>query len=426
MFQKILWTLEQAIFVILLKTTEPIITVLQTILDLLFGPTKSDLLRKNEYVFRYNVLLNTKVVGTQLSNHRLFLKKFRSVEDISIIENEDVTLYGVEEDSFIFVRTKAGINLYDGDKYPFFPVIQHDATTEVMMVSHEAVFRYMDTKPSRDGKNMSMLYIIGRCGSTLVTQMVHCSGQAITICGPNALDNVMKLSNQKDVIVSKNSTKDIKLMKTSLLLLARDPEKSYFIKAFPTLTGCMPHIVQHAMPGITEMFMYRALKPVLTSYMKLSGPLFSHRIANYFIRGLPLKYRRIWNKIKVTDPQRKLLFNMMGQIHPFYLEAAERKELKSFNYESLMADKEGFCKSLLETIGVGSEHVPNALRALNRDSQGKYAALSRAVLKTRSVTISEEALQWAKVIARDEFGIELEGPDYSITNFPNPWQSYEQ
>ena len=119
----------------------------------------------------------------------------------------------------------------------------------------------MDSKPTKDGKNVSLLHMTGRCGSTLLSAMVHKTGQAIVISEPNVLVHAMEMFNKIDISISKERKQQIKILRMCLLLLVKYPSKLYFIKLEPVAAYSLLHLVQFSLPGTIEMFMHRALKP---------------------------------------------------------------------------------------------------------------------------------------------------------------------
>lgn len=299
-------------------------------------------------------------------------------------------------------------------------LVEVDISTEANSIPS----RHMRQKTEgRDGSNITLLYNIGRCGSTLVTSMVYRAQQCVVISEPFAVLDIAARFNELDRPVTAECTEYFEMIRCVLLLLAKDPEKLYFMKIHGVATASFLHLVHLALPGTREIFLYRAVKPTLTSFKRLFGPGYLWLIADLLLKYYPIKYRKIWEKVGKRGCDKKLLFEIISQMHPFYLEAEQRKEIKSYSYESLLGNKEVFCESLLRDIGIGKEHVPKALTALEKDSQ-KNSPFSRDALANRDGNVSEGTFRWARKIAKEEFGIEIEGEDYVVKNFPNSWENY--
>lgn len=400
--------------------------LLQLFINIFYGP-RSKHFKNGGSVLCYNILMDLKQNAMQPNSIHLFLKKFKKVVDISVIEDSDVSLYCINKKDFVFVRTRRGVDLYNANAHPIFFMVQHETAIELMTVPHAAVFEYVSRKelPPEHAASITLLYNISRCGSTLVTSMVDNTRQRVVISEPFALINVAEIINTPNRHVSAElSSEYFQLIRTTLLVLAKQYDKSYFIKVPGIITASLLHLAHKALPGIKELFLYRALKPTVSSFRRMTGPAFFWVIAEILLLGHPLKYRQIWKQVKVRSPQKKVFFQFLCQMHPFYLEARTRRDLKSYSFESLIRDKNGFCRSFLRDVGIGEEYDSIALSALDRDSQ-ENSPVSRKRLLGRRDKVSLQACDWAKDIAKQYLGIEIGGDDFMITNFPNSWESYD-
>ena len=397
--------------------------VVQLFLDLFYGPTNEHY--KLDGVFCYDVLLDIKQQVIQPNNIHLFLKKFRKVDDISVISESGVTLHSITKRDFIFVRCTQGSDLYNSNLHPIFFIVQHETAFEVMTVPHKTVFKYMAARqwPPHKNSSITLLYNISRCGSTLITSMVNKTRQKVVISEPYALINLAEIINTPNKHVTQECTEYYEIIRTTLILLAKDSSKSYFIKVPGIITGSLLHLVHKAMPGVRELFLYRALKPTLSSFRRMVGPAYFWVIAEILLLGHPMKYRDIWQQVKVWSPHKKIMYQFLCQMHPFYIEARTRDNIKSYSYESLIKDERSFCESFLTDIGIGLEFVSIALSALEKDSQ-ENSPISRKRLVGRRGEVPLQACLWAQGVAKEQFGIQLEGEDFMITNFPNSWESY--
>ena len=395
--------------------------VLQYVLDLAFGPrTKHP---DNESFPCYDVLINFKLHMTWCNGINWFLLKFRKMADIAVIEHEDVHLYSVSLHEFHFVRVKRGINLSDVEKHPIMWFSKHDYATEVIIVPHEPVYKYIMKRPDRDGRNITIIHNTGRCGSTLLASMIHRTKQCQVISEPFPLLRFSQLTNMASDIRPLDCAENLKLLKAMMIILCNDPTKLYCIKPTGVYSGNLVHLFHKILPEIKEIFMYRALKPTISSWKRILGPVYlSLATARGAKAYQSIKYRRIFEKIDAAKRHalEKRIFTLLCTMHPFFLECADRKDLTSYSYESLLTDRERFCRSLLSKIGIDEKHVASALTAMERDSHDN-TALSRSPIGGNAGFIPEETLQWARKVAKEEFGIELEGEDCVILNVPNSW-----
>jgi hypothetical protein len=131
---------------------------------------------------------------------------------------------------------------------------------------------------------------------------------------------------------------------------------------------------------------------------------------------LPVNYRNIWNKIRRGNGEEAYAFAVLCQAHAFILETHDRDDIKLFSYDSILEDKEAFTRTLLREVGIGQEFIGDALSALERDSQANSDLVNRERLsRLKDVSISSDIMDWVRIMARDELGIELEGNNGRIS-----------
>ena len=388
--------------------------VIQPILFVLFRPSCCD--SSINSIQSHDILADIKPFYAYKHEKRSFLLKFVNSKNVTYIEREDVSLYSVSEKELIFVRARPGVDLFNTEQHPFLSNIQHDSAVELLTVSHDTIFQYLKRKPVRDGRNISYLHNHGRCGSTLVAAMIFKTKQCVVQSEPSSIINLAWMLNEKKYPPSRKSVEYLDLVRAVFLLICPDPEKQYFIKPWGVQTLSLLPLIHQALPGITELFMYRSLRPTALSFAKM----FKDNLiisGNTAVAMLPVNYRNIWNKIKCGDGKEAFLFIVLCQIHAYMLETSDRNDIKSYSYESLLENKEEFTRSFLREVGIGEEYFQDALSALDRDSQANNDFLSqKSLAKVKNVTISAEIMEWVKTIAMDEFGIELAGEEGRLTN----------
>jgi hypothetical protein len=160
--------------------------------------------------------------------------------------------------------------------------------------------------------------------------------------------------------------------------------------------------------------MYRSLRPTVLSFKKIFQQNL-RRVGEKKIALLPVNYRNIWSKIRRGNGEEAYAFIVLCQAHAFISETRDRDDIKSFCYESILEDKEAFTRNLLRAVGIGEEFLSDALSALERDSQAKSHLVNRERLsRVKNVSISTDIMEWARIMARDEFGIELKGDEGRI------------
>ena len=391
----------------------------QLLFDIIFGPRSAD---KSGYkVLCYEVVWDWKIMPFQKPGPELFTLKFLGVKDIHCIEQRHVSLYAVREKDFLFVRTASDKDIYDMSRHPFLYTAKQSHARDLMVVSRDMVYDYVrgSDMAERDGSNIAFLHSIGRCGSTLLTNMVYKTRQCRVLSEPWPLLDVLGM-------ISKDGVPEpvewhCELLRVTLLLLTLDSNRKYFIKTHSMVIFLLP-LFKKVLPGIKEIFMFRAIRPTITSFKKafLMDLPFSV-IEDSVLKHVPKQFLETWQENRVMETEHCALFYLLSHVHMFISETADRTDMRSYSYESLLADKHKFCETFLRDIGVGEEFVEIALTAMDQDSQGN-SAIGRKQLEDKKNTkeVSEATLQWAAAVG-EKMGIQLEGADYQFQNMPHQW-----
>ena len=395
--------------------------ILQLIVTLLFGPSYRD--KQSNGVLCYDVLYDWKIFALQGGDPTLFTLKFTGVKDLTWLERDDVTLYHVTEKEFFFVRSKPGMDIHDAGQHPFLYVVKHDTAVEVGRVARGVIVDYLrgSGKLERDGSNISILHNIGRCGSTLVTSMVNKTRQCHVLSEPIALMDVVNILTSKERAITRDAVEYFDLLKEVLILLTPDPHKKYFIKTHSQIIYLLP-LFHQVMPGMREAYMHRALKPTVTSMLRAFsnfGPLWI--MEKMFIPQMPKKVQKLWFQNRVAGFGYSITIMTLANFYLYLNETKDRNDIKSFSYESLVADKSAFCKSLFRELGIDVEYVDLALTAMERDSQ-KNSVISKAKTGANKVEVTEEGLEWGKRLGK-MLEVELDGDDYRFSNIQHSWNS---
>ena len=355
--------------------------------------------------------------------------RYTGLKEIGCIERSDVTFYCKRGKDFVFVRTQSGVDIHDTAQFPFLYISKHKYAEEVLVVGADVVMDYLRAtgKWDRDGSNIGLLHNIGRCGSTLLTNMVQKTQQCVVLSEPISLLEVTKEFGERGVPVAPESTDECELVKTMFLLLTPDPTKRYFIKTHSQVAFLMP--ICHALfPEMRETFMHRALRPTITSFKRafLDG---LNSLPFSFVEGFLTPYlsatlKSFWREIRVEDAEHLMVYMTLATVQLYLTETISREDMRSFSYESLLEDREGFTTAYLREIGLGAEHVPAALTAMETDSQ-KNSALRKSKLSKNATGASEKALEWGREIGA-RMGVRLEGPEYEFANLAHGWNEQEQ
>ena len=246
-----------------------------------YGPGQNDPVTGR--VRAHSILADMKPKSAIINEKSFLLHKFSGYRDVSYLDREDVTLYSVTEEEFVFLRTTPGVDIFDTEKHPFVYNIQHSSAEELLTAPHSTVFQYLRSKPERDGRNIAYLHNPGRCGSTLVAAMIFRTKQCVVLSEPTPVLHLALMFNRKEYPASRRTTEYVDLVRATLLLLCPDPDQLYFIKPWGLETLSLLPLIHQALPGTREMFMFRAIRPTVLSFKKLVSDIWGYDISVYII-----------------------------------------------------------------------------------------------------------------------------------------------
>ena len=396
--------------------------LVQFLVNLIFGPSSSD--KKSNGILCYKVLYNWKFFALQGGDTSLFTLKFTGVKDLTWLEREDVTLYTVSENEFVFVRSRPGVDIHDTEQHPFLYIIKHDSAVEVGRVARDVVVDYLrgSGKLDRDGSNVAILHNIGRCGSTLLTSMVSKTKQCHVLSEPLPLMNVVDILTAKEQAITRHAVEYYDLVKETFILLTPDVNRKYFIKTHSQIIYLLP-LLHQVLPGMRESYMHRAMRPTITSMLRAfsgMGPFWL--LEKLFVHQFPKNIKKLWQENRVKQCAHCSIILTLANFYIYLNETRDRSDIKSFSYESLMADKRAFCTKFFQEMGIDEKYVDLALTAMNKDSQ-QNSAISKDKTEDNKVEVTEEALEWGKRVGL-QLAIEMEGHDYRVSNIQHAWDSF--
>ena len=186
--------------------------ILQWVINLNYHPSAKDL-QQRDTLLCYRILINWRELKiwwwktgwlTQRNCPDKYTLLYSGTRHITAIEEASVTLHSVTEQDFVFVRCPKHVDLTDIVRYPFSFASQHDSAVELLRMSHETVFRYLMGRQSGavfsgNGGNVVYLHSVGRCGGTLLSSIVHATGQCTVLAHPWPLYDLVFLLRDTNI-----------------------------------------------------------------------------------------------------------------------------------------------------------------------------------------------------------------------------------
>ena len=331
----------------------------------------------------------------RLANIRDFrLREIGQLPAEKILENPHITLYSLdfENNQAVFVETPADVNL---SQVPFYFITQYEIATRVLTISFETMLQLAQSVAVDDNR-LIFIHSVGRCGSTLASQLFAQIPGVINISEPDVLTLLVVARNSKAY-----SEDDLfALLKATICLLCKtEAETAWVIKgrSFVIEVGDWLHKIY---PQAKNLFLYRHADTWLQSGLRayssgdegtdedhwarekqrrdLLGSLVP-AIAQYDAK-LPLSHASMLSLMWLTAMERYVQYCNMGI------------EMLAIRYASWRSAPRETAEAMLDYCGCRPTDMTAIYETLNSDSQAG-THLSREALEQRKRATTERELE---------------------------------
>lgn len=317
-----------------------------------------------------------------------------------ILENPHLTLYSLdfENREAMFVETPADVDL---SQAPFYSVKQREKAECVLAVPFETMIQLAQSVTVDDDR-LVFIYSVGRCGSTLASQVFAQIPGIINVSEPDALTQLVIARNAKT-----HPEKDlVALLKATMSMLCKTaPETAWVIKgrSFDIELGDWLHTLY---PQTKNLFLYRHAEAWLRSALRAYSRDREVNENEEESRARDKQRRELLGPlvpaIAQYDPQQ--LLSHAEALTLMWLTAMERYveycrmgiEMLAIRYASWRTAPRETAEAMLDYCRCRPTDMTAIYETLKRDAQAG-TRLSREVLEQRERTTTEremEDLHW--------------------------------
>ncbi|XP_076443879.1 uncharacterized protein LOC143282187 [Babylonia areolata] len=317
----------------------------------------------------------------------------QKLSSLDVLLKPDVSLYCVTPDCVLFVRTSPGVNCYRSETSPFFYMAQFFHAEEVYVTSHHW-FHVLAAEIAEDCRvPVTWLSITGRCGSTMLCQVMEGVPGVVCVSEPDAILNIAMLANA----YRKTSDCCLSLLQSTIYTL---------VYHATTAKGCSPSATEHVFiktrsfcsvlvrdihkvcPENRHVFMFRRLPQLLRSFKRLlsRGKLTWLTLVNSdtvasltpFFRHLAFRYLFLGSeeeKAALEDLVPDLnIINIFASMTCSQIRMVQRLQAEGFpipvlRYEDVVADPVRVVGALFDFIHISRDHLDSALKSMGKRSQ---------------------------------------------------------
>jgi hypothetical protein len=303
-----------------------------------------------------------------------------------ILEDPHITLYGLDFENrlAIFVETPADIDL---SQAPFYFNAQFEMAKRVLTIPFEAMVQMAESVTIDDNRLIS-IYSVGRCGSTLASQIFAQVPGVINISEPFALSQLVIARNTRKA----SEDELIALLEAAICLLCKTQSETAWVVKGQSFVIELADWLNNIYPHTRNLFLYRHAETWLESGLRA------------FSRG-----------VEETDEEHKIRRELLGSLVPaiaeyypelplshtgmlslMWLTAMERYvqssrkgiEMLAIRYASWLSDPHKTADAMLDYCGCKPTEMTAIYETLNRDSQAD-SHLSREALQQHNRGLHE-------------------------------------
>jgi hypothetical protein len=326
------------------------------------------------------------------------LRETDQVPARTILENPRITLYSLdfENSQAVFVETPAYVNLSHA---PFYFITQFEEAERVLTIPFETMLQ-LSQSVSIDDNRLILIYSVGRCGSTLASQIFAQIPGVINISEPDPLSQLVIARNSR----AYSEDDLVTLLKATVCLLCKTAaETAWVIKgqSFVIELGDWLHEIY---PQTKNLFLYRHAETWLRSGLRAYSNVVEGTDEER--RARENQRREVLGSLvpSIAQYDAKKPLSHAGMLALMWLSAMERYvqycrmgiEMLAIRYASWRSAPRKTAEAMLDYCQCRPTDMTAIYETLGRDSQAG-TGLSREALEQRERVITElelEELHW--------------------------------
>ena len=307
-----------------------------------------------------------------------------------ILENPHITLYSLdfENRQAVFVETPADVDL---SQAPFYFRTQFEKAKRVVTIPFETMIQ-LAKSVTIDDNHLIFIYSVGRCGSTLASQIFAQIPGVVNISEPYVLSQLVIARNTK---IAKDDEL-VALLDAAICLLCKTAAETAWVVKGQSFTIELGDWLHKLYPHTQNLFLYRHAETWLQSGLRAYGR--GVEATDEERRAREKQRREILGPlvplIAQYDPNHPLPH--AGTLSLMWLRAMERYveycnmgvEMLAIRYDSWRSDPRITAEAMLDYCRCRPTDMTDIYATLNRDSQAD-THLSREALGQHKRVITD-------------------------------------
>ena len=341
---------------------------------------------KQDFVLCFNIVYRKKINELDPASPWNFLWIYNGYAPLSsMASNKNIQQYCFGEKWVYFVETDSNVQTHSSEISPFLFVAQFNHAKKMYVLTH-AQFNELASSVGKPEVKVVLLSSTGRCGSTLISQMMESTSATLSLSEPDSLTSLKEIHSAKQLSNSQVRT----LLRSIFLLYAHQATfydaKITFIKTHSICYPLIP-LIHQEIPWVKHICMYRQGLATIQSQIQAFGSTVimqamskSTESLREMLQVMPVDfYGSIDDITDVFSLTARMWIGLLSDIKDYIVQ--QNIPIRGLKYEDLLASPKGYLRIINDefSLGLNEDEIHSGVLATKKDSQ-------------RGLTISREAV----------------------------------
>ncbi len=337
------------------------------------------------------------------------LREGESISPEVVLGNPDISLYCLDDENrqALFVQTPPGVNLM---RAPFFYLAQYQHAQRVIAVPYDTLHRLADDLPAGDG-NLILIYSVGRCGSTLISQSLKAVDGVLSYSEPDVYTQIAMLRNRN----RRRDEEYLRLIRSCTRLLRRDA--STVALKFRAGGIHLADLFHQLYPEARNIFLHRHAERWLESMNagftpNLPGPEAEPTFTRFVLAQAPLLKPFVRRHRRTPTLSESYALNWLSVVDKYLTLREDGVPFLTVRYEDIKAKPRQTLLEMLDYCGLRIEGFDRAFDSFSADSQEGTVLSLASRQQNPAPALSPEDYQQARAVLAEHATVRT--PDFDV------------
>lgn len=336
------------------------------------------------------------------------LREGESISADVVLDNPDVSLYCLDDDNqqALFVQTPPGVDLLQS---PFYYLAQYQHAERVIAVPYDTLHRLADDLS--DPGNLVLIYSVGRCGSTLISQSFKAVEGVLSYSEPDVYTQIAMLRHRN----RRRDEEYLRLIRTCTRILRRDA--STVALKFRAGGIHLADLFHQLYPDARNIFLHRHAERWLESMnagftQNLPGPEAEPTFTRFLMAQAPLLKPFIRRHRRMPTLAESYTLNWLSVVDKYLTLRQDGVPFLTVRYENIKARPRQTLLDMLAYCGLRIEDFDRAFDSFSSDSQEGTVLSLASRQQNPAPALSPQDYQQARAVLAEHPTVQT--PDFDV------------